>query len=286
MWIKRIFVDVYAPMFTGGIYNVALCDNSFCLFEEDENICHSRLVSKQTVPLFAIEITTDQERRLKELMKVFLEENQKINLSAYRSKEQCWIGNILDSVAGGDVFRAVGARDYAPLQHNVTRILDVGTGGGFPLLPLAILFPDVEFTGLDATRKKIDAVQRIIDTLKITNVRLLLGRAEELGHDGLLREQYDYVLSRALAPLSVLLEYMSPFARIGGILICWKSMAIECEIAESKRTIAQLQISPMESIGYELQDDWGKRQLLLFKKKAVLSDEFPRGVGIPKKEPL
>ena len=106
-------------------------------------------------------------------------------------------------------------------------------GGGFPILPLAILFPKAEFTGLDATRKKVDAVQRIVESLGLTNVRLVLGRAEELGHDSLHREQYDAVLARAVAPLATLLELMSPFAKQKGTMICWKTLSIQEEMQES-----------------------------------------------------
>ena len=175
-------------------------------------------------------ISPDQERRLRELVAAFLAENQKINLSAYREEEQCWVGNILDSIEG------IGGNEFGEGM----RVLDLGTGGGFPLLPLAILFPNVSFTGLDATKKKIEAVRRIANHLNLTNVDLLIGRAEELGREVHLREQFDAVLSRAVASLATLLEFMSPFVRVGGRIFCYKSLTIEEEVLQSIQARMQL----------------------------------------------
>lgn len=235
-------------------------------------------------------------------MRVFLEENQKLNLSAYREEETCWIGNVLDSVAAVSCFDgacpegSVSSFGYAQddssiqssrrAQHDTLKVIDIGTGGGFPLLPLAILFPSIEFTGLDSTRKKIDAVQRIIDALQIPNVRLLLGRAEELGHDALHREQYDLVLGRAVASLNTLLELMSPFAKINGKLLCWKSLSIEEELTGSVHAGKQCMCRLSGQHEYALPGDWGKRQILIYEKEKALPQEFPREIGMPKKEPL
>ncbi len=218
----------------------------------------------------------DHERLLRELMKNFLAENKKLNLSAYRQEEQCWVGNVLDSVLG------IGPME---LKRGM-KVLDIGTGGGFPLLPIALLFPEVTFTGLDATKKKIDAVHRIINKMNIPNVELIVGRAESLGHDPLYREQFDVVLSRAVASLSTLLEFMSPFARVGGDMICYKSLSIEEELVASIQARMQLKARLTGRSEYVLPGDWGKRQLLFFKKTATLTREFPRAVGIPKKQPL
>src|SRR3990167_401138 len=209
-----------------------------------------------------MDITQDQEERLRELMGVFLLENKKLNLSAYRTEEQCWHGNVLDSVVGiqkGEFGKGM-------------RVLDCGTGGGFPLLPLAILFPIAEFTGLDATKKKIDAVQRMIAKLGLRNAELIIGRAEEMGREQMFREQFDVVLSRAVAPLSTLLEYMSPFVRVGGTLICWKSLSIEEELVESIQARMQLKTRLTGRTEYVLPGDWGKRQLLFFQKTAALTN--------------
>ncbi|MEK7137410.1 MAG: 16S rRNA (guanine(527)-N(7))-methyltransferase RsmG [Patescibacteria group bacterium] len=240
----------------------------------------------------SLQFSKDQESKLQELLRVFLEENKKLNLSAYRTGEQCWVGNILDSIACLDILRRVSTR------HDTINIIDVGTGGGFPLLPLAILFPEASFTGLDATKKKIDAVQRMVNHLSLSNVQLLIGRAEELGHDPKHREQYDLVLSRALAELPTLLEFMSPFCKVKGQMLCWKSLAIDAELLASLEARMKLHCRMVDHHEYDLDflvgeiglptscGGWGRRQILVFEKVKALSKEFPRRTGIPKKEPL
>ena len=226
-------------------------------------------------------------------MKVFLEENKKLNLSAYREEEQCWAGNILDSISAICIFEKMQNAEFTSLRSGYGRqemqnlsIIDVGVGGGFPLLPLAILFPEIKFTGLDATGKKVDAVRRIADKMELKNVQLITGRAEEVGRDEKYREKFDVVLGRAVAPLSVLLEYMSPFVSVKGRMLCWKSMNIEDELTDSINARIKLNAQLVDKVEYELPEEWGHRQILVFEKTGVLSEEFPRGVGVAKKEPL
>lgn len=246
--------------------------------------------------LSPLPLTQEQEKKLRTLLHVFLDENKKLNLSAYREEQQCWVGNVLDSIPAYALLRSASQGRAADVPLNV---IDVGTGGGFPLLPLGILLPEVQFTGFDATKKKIDAVERMVEKLGLQNVQLLTGRAEELGHPtslasgGLrgasnpeLREQFDIVLCRAVAELSTLLEYCSPFARVGGQVIAWKTLAIGEELQASVTSRMQLHSRLMDRHEYELPDGWGKRQLLIFEKVKTLPREFPRKIGVPKKHPL
>lgn len=238
----------------------------------------------------------ETEQRLKDIVPVFLEENSKLNLSAFRDEDSIWNGNVLDSVPAVDVLSALtplppsptGGGGKAPkgLGGEGLHILDLGTGGGFPLFPLAILLPDAQLTGLDATQKKVDAVERMMGTLGITNVSLVCGRAEKLGHDPEHREQYDVVLSRAVAPTNVLLELCAPFAKVGGHVILWKSMKVDEELQDSLLARAELSCQLSDQHEYELPKDWGRRQLLIFEKRHQTSEKYPRDVGIPKKNPL
>lgn len=228
----------------------------------------------------------NQERQLRTLVQVFLAENAKLNLSAFRTPEACWTGNFLDSLAALDVeiFRNLSPTPCA-LRPTPT-ILDLGTGGGFPLLPLALSLPQCRFTGMDATQKKITAVQRIVDELKIPNVSLVCGRSEELARDPLHREQYDVVLCRGIAELNVLLELAAPFVKVGGTILCWKSLTIEQELKDSLLARAELSCQMQDPSVYDLGTDWGKRQILIFTKRAKTQKKYPRGIGIPKKSPL
>ncbi|PIR53976.1 16S rRNA (guanine(527)-N(7))-methyltransferase RsmG [Candidatus Peregrinibacteria bacterium CG10_big_fil_rev_8_21_14_0_10_42_8] len=222
-------------------------------------------------------ITEDQQQRLEDLKNVFLEENTKLNLSALRDEDSVWIGNILDSVV---------ALDLEIFHKKDITILDVGTGGGFPLLPLAICLPDTQCTGLDSTQKKLDAITRMKDALGIENVRMLSGRCEEKGRKQQHRNHYDIVTARAVAPLNVLLEYCSPFVKPGGYFVAWKSMKVDTELEESLLARAELSCHLEKSYEYELPKDWGKRQLLIFKKTSPTSEKYPRSTGTPKLQPI
>lgn len=225
-------------------------------------------------------ISPETEQRLRELLTVFMEENAKLNLSAFRTEEDCWVGNILDSLAFLEMFPKRIPANRTP------RITEIGTGGGFPLLPIAIALPEAHCTGMDATRKKIAAVERMVKRMGLRNVTLVCGRAEELGWGPAHREQYDIVLARGIADLSTLLELASPFARTGGHLVLWKSMDIEEELRNSKRAQEELSCMLEHQYRYALPGKWGERQLLIFKKTSSTSARYPRGTGISSKRPL
>lgn len=221
---------------------------------------------------------TSTENELRSLMTAFLEENAKLNLSALRSEEACWHGNILDSLSAKNLTLF---DSESPLS-----ILDVGTGGGFPLLVLALTYPHHQFTGLDSTRKKCLAIERILAKQNITNVSIIADRAESLGHDKRYREHFDIVTARAVAPLATLLEFLSPFCRPGGHIVCWKSLHIEQELQESQFAQTELACEFLHKHEYTLPGDWGTRQLLVFAKRSVLPKKYPRELGIPGKQPL
>ncbi len=217
---------------------------------------------------------------LKRLVDIFLEENTKVNLSGHRTQESCRTGNVMDSLAAASWIKECSNTE-SPMS-----ILDLGTGGGFPLLPLAITFPHHRFTGLDSVKKKIDAVQRIIDAMNLSNVSLLIGRAEELGSNVQHREYYDIVTAKAVAETRLLLEYCAPFVKVGGHILLWKSVNIDDEISSSKRAEVKLHLEKKTSIPYELGGDWGQRQILIYKKIEATPKEYPRPIGSAKKTPL
>lgn len=223
-----------------------------------------------------MELTPALQEKLETLMARFLAENGKLNLSALRTPEACWAGNILDSLPILDL----------PEFKEVQTLLDVGTGGGFPLLPIAVARPNVKVTGLDATQKKIDAIGRIGVDLELHNLTLLSGRAEDLARDQRHREQYDCVTARAVAPLVTLLEITAPFVRPGGILVLWKSLHIDEELEQSLYARTALSTHLVKTERYTLPGDWGERQLLVFAKSATIHKRFPRENGLPKNKPL
>ena len=218
------------------------------------------------------------KEKLSYLTTVFLEKNKDINLSALRTFDACYTGNILDSIAAYDFLTE-------NTKPNNT-IIDIGTGGGFPLLPLALYLPDRRFTGVDAIAKKIKAIEEIATTCGIENTSFVTDRCEVIGQLKKYRETFNICTSRAVASLAVLLEYMAPFVRPDGFLLCYKSMQIEEELEASLHAQKVLHCPLIQQISYTLPGDFGTRQLLVFQKKDTLSKEYPRAVGIPKKTPL
>ncbi len=220
------------------------------------------------------------EQKLRQLTNVFLEENKKLNLSAFRTFEHCSTGNVLDSLAFLEAAK--------PLKElmQISSLLDMGTGGGFPLLPLALCLPHVACTGIDSTQKKMHAVYRMVEAMEMKNVTLRCGRLEEYGHQENIRASFDVVTARAVATIPVLLEYAAPFLKIGGIAALWKSDKIAAELASSANAQKLLGVEFLRTYEYSLGEKWGKRLILLFKKTKETPSEYPRDVGEPKQKPL
>lgn len=221
----------------------------------------------------------EQERKLRMLVASFLVLNTQINLSALRTEDACWIGNVLDSLA------LDAALPLLRLPPTVT-LLDVGSGGGFPLLPLAIAHGDWTCTGVDSIGKKMKAVGQLSRDLGLHNVRTLAERCEVTGHQTQHREAYHIVCARAVASLATLLEYCAPFAAVGGYVIAWKSMSIEKELRSSEAAEKALGLRFDGRFIYALPGDFGARQLLMFRKIRPLPARFPRMMGEAKRAPL
>lgn len=225
-----------------------------------------------------VRIPEGTEPSLRALADRFLAENEKLNLSAMRTEQSCWIGNILDSLAALPTIER--------LHPTPGTLMDIGTGGGFPLLPLATLLPLWKCIGLDAVGKKIAAIKRIADDLKVRNVSFVTNRSEVTGRDPKFRERCDIVTARAVAPIRELLEYVIPFAAIGGHVLLWKSLHIADELEASKKAQELLACTLIDKHVYALPGDFGERQLLIFRKERTLATMYPRAVGMVKKEPL
>lgn len=233
--------------------------------------------------LSRMELANNQREALDRLVDIFLAENARLNLSALRTKEQCAIGNVLDSLAFLDGARSLFGERW---EEQERLVLDLGTGGGFPLLPLALMLPSWKFTGLDATLKKITAVDRMVSALGLSNVSTMCGRSEVIANDAGHRAKYDIVLARAVAPLSTLIEYCIPFTKLYGYCVFWKSMHVAEELCMALPACDALSAKLVQSYRYTLPGTWGERQLLVYQKTAPTLDVYPRKVGVPKEKPL
>jgi 16S rRNA (guanine527-N7)-methyltransferase len=219
-----------------------------------------------------------------------LEWNQRFNLTAVRDAEQVEIRHFLDSltclVALRDLEQQRGTAIPSPTRSKPIRAIDVGSGAGFPGIPLRIVWPTMQLTLLEATGKKAHFLEHIVAHLGLTGVTVVNGRAEEIAHVPQHREEYDLVLARAVAELPELLEYVLPFARRGGWVLAAKGSAAHTEALASEKALARLggrlcRLIPMEVPGLV-----ETRYIIAIEKVSSAPPEYPRRPGVPHKNPL
>jgi len=205
--------------------------------------------------------------------------NKRINLTAITDCEDVQIYHFLDALTVVLAWQQIDDRTKL-------RIIDVGTGGGIPGIPIKIMFPEIGLVLLEATRKKADFLSHVVSKLGITDTEIVTGRAEEIARVSNYREQFDIVLSRAVAPLAVLAELTLPFCVSGGEVIAYKKGDIVQEVQLAEKAIELLggrlrEIKPVTIP--ELTDD---RKLVIIEKVSPTPDKYPRRPGMPSKRPL
>ena len=212
--------------------------------------------------------------KLEKLTDLILEWNEKINVTAIRERDAFIEKNVIDSLKLARL----------PEFRNADRILDLGTGGGFPGLPLAVLFSDKKFVLADAIAKKLKVVEDTAHKLGLANVTVIHGRAEDLGRKKELREGFPLVTSRAVANMSTLSEYCLPFVKQGGCFIAFKTETAEEEVAAAAGAIAKLG-GCLVRIDTDADGENG-HTFAVVKKTSATPKEFPRKAGTPSDKPL
>jgi 16S rRNA (guanine527-N7)-methyltransferase len=210
--------------------------------------------------------------------------NEKFNLTAITDYREVQTKHFLDSLAGWPIIaQEIGG---GALAMPSLRLVDVGTGAGFPAVPLKIIAPHLKVTLVDGTGKKIAFLRQLIEKLRIEQVEVVQGRAEELAHQPAFRARFDLVLARAVAPLSTLVEYLLPLVRIGGLAVVYKGANAAQEFIEARKAIELLggETVRMAPLQVPLLDE--KRFVLLIKKTRPTSIQYPRGQGLARKKPL
>jgi len=204
------------------------------------------------------------------LAEYILEWNEKINVTAIKDKDEFFKKNIEDSLA-------IKGR---PEIENAKKVLDLGTGGGFPGLPLAISYPDKDFILMDAVGKKLKVIDDVASRLGLKNVTTVHSRAE----DYVSRETFDLVVSRAVANMSTLSEYCLPFVKIGGYFVAYKTKDQKEEVEAAKNAIKLLggELIELADNGVESDD----HLFAIVKKVSKTPSKYPRKAGTPSKEPL
>ncbi len=210
----------------------------------------------------------------KKYMDILLGWNEKINLTAITNEDDIILKHFVDSLT---------ILKY--LKSN-NKIVDIGTGAGFPGIPLAIVKKDAEFKLVDSLNKRINFLNDVKNSLNLENVQNLHYRAEEFGKNKDYREQFDIAVSRAVANLSTLVEYLLPLVKIGGKVICMKGSNIEEELNQAKYAVNELggKIKAIEE--FVLPETDMKRTIIIIEKVKNTPQKYPRKAGIPAKQPL
>ena len=206
---------------------------------------------------------------------ILQEWNLKFNLTAVTEFEEIVTRHFLDSAA--PVFEA-----FLPEG----RIIDVGSGAGFPGIPLKILCPDREIVLLDSLRKRVGFLEHVIGELELKGIAAVHGRAEDLARDAQYREKFDLATARAVAPLNVLTEFCVPFIRTGGEFLAYKSEAAENELQTAKKALKTLGIGPVETRFFLLPGTEYRRCLIRAVKTKPTPAVYPRKAGTVSKKPL
>lgn len=220
-------------------------------------------------------LTDEQALQLIAYYEKIVETNKVMNLTAITEYEEVVTKHFIDSLSILRVY---------DLNKPIS-LIDVGTGAGFPGIPLKIVFPQLKITLMDSLNKRVKFLNQIIDDLKLKDITAIHGRAEELGRNSLYREKYDLCVSRAVANLSTLCEYCIPFVKVGGTFISYKGSNIKEELLSAKRAIKLLGAKIKECDEFILDETIG-RSFIIIEKTVKLSDKYPRSAGKPAKEPL
>lgn len=216
-----------------------------------------------------------QTSRFLDFYERLVEKNKVMNLTGITEFEEVLQKHFLDSVYGLDEF-----------VSKASNVLDLGTGAGFPGIPLKILYPDKEFVLMDSLQKRLRFLEEVKEGLKLEKLSFEHGRAEDLGHDKRYREKFDLVLSRAVANLSSLSEFCLPFTKVGGCFISYKSGAYEEELKNAEKAIGLLGGKVEEVRKFTLPDSDISRSLIIIRKTKETKKQYPRKAGVPLKNPL
>jgi len=249
--------------------NINYCYLESIFMSENFTASEYKEILKKIVPT----LTDEQFTKLKQFVEIFTEKNSHINLSAIREPRLIWSKHIYDSLSSADFIS----------KQKPKTILDMGTGGGFPTIPLAILFPEINFYPLDSVAKKLKCVDEFANILGLKNVHVLNGRAEALAHEKKHREKYEMIVTRAFANFSPMLEMTMGFLQEKKYLLAYRGP--EHNLDDDDLVLDYFGGFAEYIFHYTLPTE-EKRELWYIKKVEPMMPQFPRHIGTPKKEPI
>lgn len=223
-----------------------------------------------------LELSDRQAEQFFLYYEMLIEKNKVMNLTAITEYEEVIHKHFIDSLA----------LSLAEVFDGKGRLIDVGTGAGFPGIPLKIAFPELEVVLLDSLNKRVGFLNEVIHELGLNGIEAVHGRAEDAARNPEYREKFDYCVSRAVANLSTLSEYGLPFVKKGGYFIPYKSGKVMEEVKDAENAVKLLSGKIENTISFVLPDTDMERTLILIQKTAPINKKYPRKAGTPQKEPL
>ncbi len=233
-------------------------------------------IFEKAMKSFFVSVSDSQIAQFLAYYEILVEWNSVMNLTAITEYEEVMIKHFVDSLS---------LAAYMDLTA-VHSLIDVGTGAGFPGIPLKIVFPELKVTLLDSLKKRIRFLEEVIGNLGLEGIEVFHGRAEDYARFEKMRESYDLCVSRAVANLSTLSEYCLPFVRVGGLFVPYKSEKISDELPGAEKAIRLLGGKLIEKNDFTLPVSDMNRTILLIRKIKETPARFPRKAGIPSREPL
>lgn len=231
---------------------------------------------RKSLEQLQIELTDRQIKQFLHYYEILIEWNSFMNLTGITEYDEVVNKHFIDSLS------LVKVLDVS----KSIKILDMGTGAGFPGIPLKIAFPNLKIVLLDSLNKRIKFLNEVISRLNLENITAIHGRAEDFGKNPLYREQFDLVVSRAVANLTTLSEYCIPYVKRDGYFISYKSGTIQEELEQSKRAIGILGARLTKVETFTLPETEIERSLVIIQKKKETPNIYPRSAGKPSKEPI
>lgn len=233
-------------------------------------------VLEQGARQMGVALSQAQLGQFRQYQQLLMAWNAQFNLTAVRDEQEIQRRHFLDSLScllvTGD------------LNHK--RLVDVGTGAGFPGLPLRILFPDLDLYLVESVAKKASFLHAVIDALELEDVQIITARAESLGQNAAHRERYDWAVARAVASLSILIEYLLPLVALGGHMLAQKGKRAEEELLQSETGIRILGGGAARLLHVQIPGEEEESNLVMIEKIRTTPQKYPRRVGIPAKRPL
>lgn len=223
-----------------------------------------------------IDLSTNQLQQFETYYEELVSWNEKMNLTGITERGQVYIKHFYDSVS----------LSFYVNMSEIVKMADIGSGAGFPGIPLKICFPHLKLTIIDSLNKRIGFLQNVVDKLGLTDVELLHGRAEDMARKNHLRDSFDLVTARAVARMAVLNEFCLPFAKTGGVFAAMKGSDPKEEIAESVRSMNELKGKLQDTYHFSLPMENSDRHIILVSKIGNTPKKYPRKAGTPLKTPI